>query len=105
MGAQEDYMTLVEISDRALAILVKMSGKLISISEKPGRERTAVVVVAIFVCGMLELNPFLHPVKADLPMAGCRAGSQRGLGWWNTRGSYRAHQRPVLWNCWLRQGW
>ena len=95
-------MILVEISDRALAILVKMLRKRISTSERPGRERTAVVVVAIFVCGTLELNPFLHPVKADFPVAGCRAGSQRGLGW-NTRGSHKAHQRPVLWNC--RQGW
>ena len=95
-------MTLVEISDRALAILVKMSRELISISEQPGRERTAVVVMAIFVCGTLELNPFLHPVKADLPMAGCRAGSQRVLVG-STRGSHKAHQRPGLVNCGLRQ--
>jgi hypothetical protein len=97
-------MTLAEISDRALAILVKVSDRLISTSEKPGRERTAVVVIAIFVCGTLELNPFLHPPKADLPMAGCRAGSQRVLGG-NTRASHKAHQWPVSGNCRLRQGW
>jgi hypothetical protein len=97
-------MDLAEISDRALAIVVKLSKLLTSTSEKPGREITAVVVIATLICGSLELNPFLHSVKADLPMAGCRAGSQWVFGG-NTRGSYKAHQRSGLGNCWIRQGW
>jgi hypothetical protein len=95
-------MTLAEISGCALAISRKMSNQLISTSGKSGRERAAVVVIAIFVCGMLELNPFLHPVKADLPVAGCRA--QRALGE-NARANHKTRQRSGLWYCGLWQGW